>query len=192
MQAEIEQQLSFLMEIDKLKTVIRRSPLIDQSRRENSAEHSWHLALYALVLARHADAPVDVGRVIQMLLLHDVVEIDAGDTPIHMAAGQSDQEEREAAAADRLYGLLPAGQGAQLRALWEEFEAGASADARFAKALDRLQPLIHNVATGGGTWNEAAVSHAQVLERYGPAIEGGASTLWDEAKKLVSRHFGPA
>lgn len=192
MQTAIDKQLAFLMEIDRLKSVIRRSPLIDQSRRENSAEHSWHLALYALVLAQYANGPVETGRVIQMLLVHDLVEIDAGDTPIHAGAGAADQHARETAAADRLFGMLPDGQGEELHALWTEFEAGVSADARFARALDRLQPLIQNVATGGGTWNEFAVSQAQVLERYGPAIEGGACGLWEEAKKRVGHHFDAA
>jgi putative hydrolase of HD superfamily len=192
MQTDIAKQLAFLREIDKLKSVIRRSPLLDQSRRENSAEHSWHLAMYALVLAPYANAPVDLARVLQMLLLHDIVEIDAGDTPVHQAhapAGQADQARREEAAAERLYGLLPQAQARELRALWAEFEAGESADARFAKALDRLQPLIHNVATGGGTWNEFGVTQAQVPERYGPAIEGGRAELWREARELVRRHF---
>jgi putative hydrolase of HD superfamily len=190
MQPAIEKQLAFLIEIDKLKSVIRRSPLIDRSRRENSAEHSWHLAMYALVLCQYANAPVDVGRVIRMLLLHDIVEIDAGDTPVHGASGQAEQGKLEERAAERLFGMLPPGQGGEMRALWTEFEAGASNDARFAKALDRLQPLLHNVATGGGTWNEFGVNHTQVLERYGPAIEGGAGALWEEARKLVGRHFG--
>lgn len=189
MQTEIVKQLAFLKEIDQLKSVLRRSPLIDQSRRENSAEHSWHLAMYALILAPYANQPIQLGRVIQMLLLHDIVEIDAGDTPIHQAAGQSDQHEREIAAATRLFGMLPEAQGRDLHALWTEFEAGASADARFAKALDRLQPLIQNVATGGGAWNDFAVSYEQVVERYGPVIEGGAARLWDEAKDLVRDHF---
>jgi putative hydrolase of HD superfamily len=117
------------------------------------------------------------------------VEIDAGDTPIHEAAGRADQAEREAAAAVRLFGLLPEAQGRELHALWTEFEAATSADARFAKALDRLQPLIQNVATGGGTWNDFAVSYEQVVERYGPVIEGGAEKLWGEAKDLVRGHF---
>lgn len=189
MQTDIAKQLAFLQEIDQLKSVIRRSPLIDQSRRENSAEHSWHLAMYAVVLARYANAPVALERVVRMLLVHDIVEIDAGDTPVHQPAGQADQGEREEAAAMRLFGMLPEAQGRELHALWTEFEAGESADARFAKALDRLQPLIHNVATGGGTWNEFGVKHAQVLERYGPAIEGGAAALWHEAKALVQQHF---
>ncbi|MDB5802866.1 MAG: yxdL [Betaproteobacteria bacterium] len=189
MQTEIAKQLAFLKEIDQLKSVLRRSPLIDRSRRENSAEHSWHLAMYALILAPYANQPIQLGSVIQMLLLHDIVEIDAGDTPIHQAAGQSDQAEREAAAAVRLFGMLPEAQGRDLHALWTEFEAGTSADARFAKALDRLQPLIQNVATGGGTWNDFAVSYDQVVERYGPAIEGGAAKLWDEAKDLIREHF---
>jgi putative hydrolase of HD superfamily len=149
---QLEQQITFLRELDKLKQVYRQSPLMDNSRKENSAEHSWHVALAALVLAPLADEAIDVNRVIKMLLLHDIVEIDAGDTFAYDPVRRLDQEAREQVAADRLFGLLPAEQAAEFRALWDEFDARLSAEARFAHAVDRLLPVLHNYATGGGTW----------------------------------------
>lgn len=190
MRNNLDRQLSFLVEADKLKSIVRQSPLIDRSRRENSAEHSWHLALYALVLAEHANESVDVGRVVGMLLVHDLVEIDAGDCPIHSPRPHIDQESRERAAADRLFGLLPETQGANLKALWVEFEQAQSADAKFAKSLDRLQPLLQNVHAGGGTWIESAVTQPQVCDRYGPTIRRGAQALWDCAFELVRKFYG--
>jgi len=185
----LEQQLNFLREIDRLKSVQRQSPLLDQSRRENSAEHSWHLAMYALLLGDYASGPVNTERVIKMLLLHDVVEVDAGDFPIHGQAAPGAQAEAEARAAERLFGLLPAEQGAELLALWREFERAESADACFAKALDRFQPLLINVFTGGGTWTQNDVSLEQVLSRYGPVIQKGAPQLWLVCEQWVRRHF---
>ena len=185
----MDRQLSFLREIDKLKNVIRKSPLIDKSRRENSAEHSWHLAMYALILSESSNQTINIDRVIRMLLIHDIVEIDAGDHPIHESTHIENQEELEQQAAQRIFGLLPRRQGEELIELWQEFESGASNDAAFAKALDRMQPLIHNVATDGGTWAEANVTETQVKKRYGPTIEGGSSSLWSKAKKLVNCHF---
>jgi putative hydrolase of HD superfamily len=144
--------------------------------------------MYAWLLADYAAAPVDVARVVKMLLIHDIVEIDAGDNPIHgrLDAGQPEKEQR---AARRLFGLLPADQGGELVDLWREFEAARSDDARFAKALDRFQPLLVNIFTGGGTWAEGGVSHEQALERYGPAIERGAPRLWALAKGWIASHF---
>jgi putative hydrolase of HD superfamily len=144
-------QLRFLLEADRLKSVIRGSRIADGSRRENSAEHSWHIALFALVLARHAVGRVDVLRVISMLLIHDLVEIDCGDTPLFDEAAAANQAAREAVAARRLVSLLPATQAAEFLALWHEFEAAVTTDARFAKSLDRLQPILLNHAVGGGT-----------------------------------------
>ncbi|PLQ00690.1 HD domain-containing protein [Cupriavidus pauculus] len=187
--SNLERQLAFLREIDRLKSVVRMSPLIDQSRRENSAEHSWHLAMYALVLSEHAAAPVDVVRVVKMLLLHDIVEIDAGDTPFHDPSMQADQAEREQRAAERIFSLLPEAQAAEFRRLWTEFEAAESDDAKFAKSLDRFQPLLHNVATGGGTWIAPGLDEAQVVARYGPTIQLGAPALWEAAAGLVQAHF---
>jgi putative hydrolases of HD superfamily len=185
----MEKQLSFLREIDQLKNVIRKSPLIDQSRKENSAEHSWHLAMYALVLSSTSNAAINVDRVMRMLLIHDIVEIDAGDHPIHESTNGDVQENLELQAATRIFGLLPENQGEELKALWLEFEAGESNDAAFAKSLDRMQPLIHNIETGGGTWTEANVTKTQVKERYGPIIAGGSAELWNHAESLVESHF---
>ncbi len=188
----LERQLAFLKEIDRLKSVVRLSPLIDRSRRENSAEHSWHLAMYALVLAEHANGTVDVLRVVKMLLIHDIVEIDAGDVPFHMPATHVGQAEREQLAAERIFSLLPDAQASEFRELWHEFEAAESDDARFAKALDRFQPMLHNAATDGGTWVECAVTLEQVTARCRPPIEGGSPALWAAAAGMAEAHFGPA
>lgn len=185
----LEQQLNFLREIDRLKSVVRQSPLLDKSRKENSAEHSWHLAMYALLLSEYASGPVDNNRVLQMLLIHDIVEIDVGDFPIHGGTSAQLQAEQEAAAAMRLFGLLPQRQGDELLALWQEFERAESEDAKFAKALDRFQPLLINVFTGGGTWTENGVSMEQVFSRYGPVIKKGAPQLWKVCEQWVIQHF---
>ncbi|MFC7518985.1 HD family hydrolase [Herbaspirillum sp. GCM10030257] len=185
----LEKRLNFLREIDRLKSVIRQSPLLDKSRKENSAEHSWHLAMYALLLNEYACGPVDTNRVIQMLLLHDVVEIDVGDVPIHSGSSSESQAEQEARAATRLFGLLPQQQGSELLALWQEFELAETEDAKFAKALDRFQPLLINIFTGGGTWTENSVSLEQVFSRYGPTIKRGAPLLWAVCEQWVTQHF---
>lgn len=186
MQDRLTRQLAFLTEIDALKTVIRQSHIVDRSRRENSAEHSWHLAMFALILAGDG---LDAAKIITMLLIHDIVEIDAGDAPIHGVHDTVALERAEQQAAVRLFGLLPADQAARLLPLWREFEAAESPEARFAKALDRLQPLLLNTLTGGGTWTENDVSEQQVFDRYGPTIAGGSPALWDYARTLVERHF---
>jgi putative hydrolases of HD superfamily len=185
---DLLKRLEFLREIDKLKTILRQSTVIDRSRRENSAEHSWHLALFALVLADYAAGKVDVGRVVQMLLIHDIVEVDAGDVPIH---GPSDgkQAEREQQAAERLFGLLPGEKGQQYKALWEEFEAAKTDDARFAKALDRMQPVLNNIYTGGGTWVESHVSHERAVAVCRPPIQRGAPELWDLAEEWIGQLY---
>ncbi|MBN9474601.1 MAG: hydrolase [Bordetella sp. SCN 67-23] len=187
--SDLEKQLSFLKEIDRLKAVIRQSPLLDQSRRENSAEHSWHLAMYALILGEYADGAVNTHRVMQMLLLHDIVEIDVGDFPIHGGTSVEIQAEQESRAAERLFGLLPQPQAGALLALWQEFECAETDDAKFAKALDRFQPLLVNIVTGGGTWKENGVSFEQVCSRYGPVIARGAPRLWSVCERWVGQHF---
>ncbi len=168
-----KRRIDFLIEIDQLKDVDRASPILAGDRRENSAEHSWHLAMYALVLSDYSNSPVDIDRVIRMLLIHDIVEIYAGDVPIHGEVDDLAQRELEEVAAERLFGMLPSVQSASFKKLWCEFEEAQSADARFAKSLDRLQPLIQNVEAGGGTWRDHELSEQQVLERYGPQIQGG-------------------
>ncbi|MBD9526193.1 HD domain-containing protein [Paracoccus sp. PAR01] len=181
-EGDLSGQLAFLAEADRLKSVYRASTLCDASRRENSAEHSWHLALYALVMAGHAGEGVDIGRVIRMLILHDLVEIDTGDVPIHAQNGAAHhgaaQMAAEDAAADRIFGLLPPAQGAEFRALWTEFEANETPDAVFAKSLDRAQPVMQNIASGGGSWVEYNVTYEQLVERVGLRIERGAPSLW--------------
>ncbi|SDU95106.1 HD domain-containing protein [Pseudomonas mucidolens] len=185
----LEKQLNFLREIDRLKSVIRQSPLLDSSRKENSAEHSWHLAMYALILSEYANGPVNTARVIQMLMLHDIVEIDVGDFPIHGGASSEVQAELEDTAAQRLFGLLPQPQNDAFLSLWREFEDAKTDDAAFAKALDRFQPLLINVFTGGGTWKESGVLLDQVMSRYGPLIERGAPQLWAVCERWVAEHF---
>lgn len=183
------QKLTFLHEIDRLKSVIRQSPLLDRSRKENSAEHSWHLAMYALLLRDYAIELVDANRVIKMLLLHDIVEVDVGDTPLHSSASSAEQYRAEMQAASRLFGLLPEPESSELLALWQEFEDAKTEDAKFAKALDRVQPLLVNVITGGGTWNDNGVSLELVLQRYGPTIQRGSPMLWQLCEQLVQTHF---
>jgi putative hydrolase of HD superfamily len=160
-------QLAFCLEADKVKQVLRRNTLADGSRPEDDAQHMWHLALMAFVLAEHAAEPVDVLRVVTMVLVHDLVEIDAGDAYVYDPAARAAAEVKERAAADRIFGLLPADQGRELRGLWEEFEANVTADARFARALDRIQPILQNAASGGRTWREHGIDAGQVADMLG-------------------------
>ncbi|MGA6163775.1 HD domain-containing protein [Amycolatopsis magusensis] len=177
-------QLTFLAEADKLKTVLRQSPLAAAERRENDAEHSWHLALMVAVLAEHADEPIDLGHTIQLVVVHDLVEIYAGDTPLYDDDGRESQQEREEAAAEKLFGLLPDDQAAHFRALWDEFETRETPEARFAKAMDRMQPLLLNWLAKGGTWQTPGVTAATVRERK--AVIGDASAeLWSAAATLI-------
>jgi putative hydrolases of HD superfamily len=183
--SRLEQQLDFVRELDKLKRVLRQTQLMDGSRRENDAEHCWHLAMMALVLGEHAGSAVDLSRVVKMLLLHDVVEIDAGDTFLYASSdAAAAQVERESQAAERIFGLLPRDQADEFRALWEEFEARASDEAKFARALDRLQPLLHNHANGGGTWREFGITVEQVIAKKKLVAEG-APALWEFALQLI-------
>jgi putative hydrolases of HD superfamily len=182
----LDQQIRFVLEADRLKTVLRQSTITDGSRHENSAEHSWHLALMALTLAEHAPPGTDLGRVTAMLVLHDLVEIDAGDLFLYAdAAAQARQEEAERAAADRLFAILPGAQAAGLRGLWEEFEERRTAEARFARALDRLQPMLLNMQTGGGTWTAHRVALDQVLAKV-DLIEDGSASLGVYARQMIA------
>jgi len=180
----LARQVAFLAEADKLKTILRRTPIADGSRPENSAEHSWHLVLAAMTLAEYAPPGVNLRRVLELLTIHDLVEIDAGDTFAYDETGYETKAERERVAADRLFGLLPEGQGRDLRSLWEEFEAGESADARFANAVDRLQPLLLNHANDGGPWREHGISRERVVARNSP-IAGGSAALWELAHERI-------
>jgi putative hydrolase of HD superfamily len=180
-----ERQLSFLIDADRLKGVLRQTSLCDGSRRENSAEHSWHLALMAEVLAEHAESAVDVSRVIRMLVIHDLVEIDAGDTYAYDAGANVDRATREQLAANRIFGLLPPDQGRAMRALWEEFETRATVDARFAVALDRLQPLLNDHRSGGGTWRTHGITRSQVLRRMEP-VRDALPALWPTVESIIA------
>ena len=180
----IAAQLTFIVEVDRLKTVVRQSPLVAASRRENDAEHSWHLALMVILLAEHADEPVDVGHTMKLVVVHDLVEIYAGDTPLYDDVGALTQDAREQAAADRLFGMLPADQANELRALWDEFEARETPEARFAKAMDRLEPLLLNWMAGGGTWRTPGITADDVRARK--AHIGAASVhLGATAKAII-------
>ena len=193
MTARLDAQFAFLNEADRLKSVLRATTLCDGSRRENSGEHSWHLALYAMVLADQAAPGVDINRVIKMLLVHDLVEIDVGDVPIHSANGaahaSAETVAAESRAATRIFGLLPPDQRDHLRALWDEFEAALSPDAIFAKSLDRVQPVMANLQSGGGTWIEYNVTAEQLESRVGVKIAKGAPGVWDWVKGKAAAYF---
>jgi putative hydrolase of HD superfamily len=194
--SRLEQQLAFLVELDKAKSIFRRSYVTDGSRHENDAEHMWHLALFVLVLSEHAIEPIDVTKVLKMVLVHDVVEIDAGDVFVYDEAARAGKAVAEEAAADRLYGLLPPDQGAELRALWEEFEAKATPEARFAAAVDRLQPLLLNVATEGRAWHEHGITADRVFG-LNAQIGKGSPVLWEHVQAILygavaDGHLAPA
>lgn len=184
MDSRLAQQIQFIIEIDKLKGILRQTRLTDNSRRENSAEHSWHLAMMAIALAEYAPPNVDLVRAIKMLLIHDLVEIDAGDTFCYDLQGNQDKAAKEEKAATRLFGMLPAEQGRELRDIWEEFEASQTATARFAAALDRIQPLLHNQQNQGGTWLTYGITKNQVMQRMAP-VKDGAPALWPLVEQII-------
>lgn len=181
---KIRKQLQFLLETDRMKNIERRNLIADGSRRENDAEHSWHLALFALVLAEYAPPQTDVNRAIRMAVVHDLVEVYAGDTFCYDKAAAADKKEREEAAARRLFGALPSGQGSELEALWREFDEESTPAARYAAACDRLQPFLLNYKTKGHTWNLTEVHAADVYERLRPVREG-MPALWDVVEFVV-------
>ena len=181
----LRRQIEFLVEIDRLKGVSRRTCRIDESRRENAAEHSWHLAVTAILLLEYAAEPsLDLLRVVKMLLVHDLVEIDAGDTFVYDEAGNSDKADREQKAAERIFGLLPPDQADAFRSLWDEFEARATPESRFACALDRLQPILHNYRTRGTVWREHGVTPEQVIA-HNQHMADGSPQLWQYARQLI-------
>jgi len=180
----LQQQIQFILEIDQLKQVFRQTLIADGSRRENDAEHSWHLSVMAALLVEYGPAGVDLSRVIKMLLIHDVVEIDAGDTYCYDATAALTQKAREIAAADRIFALLPADQAGEFRGIWEEFEERATPEARFAAALDRLQPVLLNYHTQGRSWREHNISRSQVIERNSH-IGAGAPRLWEYVVRII-------
>lgn len=181
----LSEQLRFLIEADRLKRVVRGNRIADGSRHENTAEHSWHLTLFAMILSEWAVEPVDVFRVVQMLILHDLVEIECGDTPLHDTKGAEAQQEREMLAAEKLFGMLPPDQKTLIRDLWMEFEAAETNDARFAKAIDRLQPILLNHLVGGGTWLDYDVDERRERELT-MHIADGSPALWAAAEQVFA------
>lgn len=182
----LERQIGFAVEIGKVKQVLRRTITVHSDRNENDAEHSWHMAAMAAVLSEHAGEGLDILRVIKMAVVHDLVEIDAGDVYCYSAYDPEEKLKRETMAAERIFGMLPDDQAEELLALWREFEEGASPEAKFAVALDRLQPLLLNYHTGGRVWREHGVSKKQVLERSAPIGEASPD-LWEYARRLIER-----
>jgi len=180
----LSKQISFIQEIDKIKYIQRKTKLFNSDRCENDAEHSWHLAIMTMVLAEHSDTPIDVLKVLKMVLIHDIVEIDAGDTFIYDTLKSHSNTDNERKAAIRIFGLLPKEQGDELIAIWEEFETGATNEAKFAKSMDRLEPLLQNASNNGGTWKEFDVDYHQVYEKK-KVIKEGSTTLWNYAENLL-------
>jgi len=181
----LARQIEFIVEVDKLKEIFRQTILTQSRRAENDAEHSWHLCLCVIVLAEHANSPtLDVLRVLKMVILHDLVEIDAGDTFAYDAAGMAGQHEREARAAARIFGLLPEDQAAEFRTLWDEFEAKQTAEAKFAAAVDRLQPMLLNARTQGHAWREHGVTFPKVMARN-QQIGEGSTALWNYTTAMI-------
>ena len=184
----LEQQLQFILEIDKVKKIIRQTPLSDASRKENDAEHSWHIALMAYLLQEYVEEPVEVSKVMLMVLIHDLVEIDAGDTYAYDEEGAKTKDERERKAADRIFGLLPEDQGVYLKALWEEFEAYETAEAKYAHMLDNFQPLLLNDAAGGISWTEHQVKKSQIYKRN-EKVEETSVTIWKCMQNKIDKHI---
>lgn len=184
----LEQQIAFILEIDKVKQIMRQTPLTDGNRKENDAEHSWHIALMALLLKEYAEDEVDVAKVMTMVLVHDLVEIDAGDTYAYDEAAAESKKEREQKAADRIFGILPADQGNYLRSLWDEFEAYETADAKYAHLLDNFQPMLLNDASGGISWKEHDVKKSQIYKRNAH-IEETSKTIWEHMKQMVDKNI---
>ncbi len=181
----LSQQIQFILEIDKLKHILRQTLLTDSSRRENTAEHSWHIAIMAMILGEYAPTGTDICRAIKMLLIHDLVEIDAGDTFCYDAQGNVSKSEREIKAANRIFGLLPNDLESEIKQLWEEFEQQNTPTAKFATALDRMQPFLHNGETQGGTWKIHGITSNQVMKRMAPIAEG-TPELWEYIQESIN------
>lgn len=177
-------QIDFIKEIDKLKYIQRKTKLFNSDRNENDAEHSWHLALMAIVLLEHSNQTVDLLKVVKMLLIHDIVEIDAGDTFIYDTQKNHSNTDEERLAANRIFGLLPTEQAEELIAIWEEFEAGQTSEAKFARSMDRLEPLLQNTSNNGGTWKEFGVNFEKVHQKKS-VIKEGSTAIWDFAEQLI-------
>lgn len=183
---QLQKQIDFIHEIDKVKYIQRKTRLFNSDRTENDAEHSWHLALMAIVLSEHSDQKIDLLKVIKMLLIHDLVEIDAGDVFLYDTLVNHTNTEAELAAARRIFGLLPSEQANELISVWEEFEAGETAESKFARAMDRMEPLLQNRSNSGGTWKEFNVQYDKVVEKKS-VIKHGSQVLWSYAEKLIDQ-----
>lgn len=178
-------QVAFIKEIDKLKYIVRKTRLFHSDRHENDAEHSWHLAMMTIVLAEHSDKPIDMLKVLKMVLIHDIVEIDAGDTFIYDATKSHTNTDEELMAAKRIFGLLPTEQAEEFIAIWKEFEDGISNEAKFARSMDRFEPLLQNTSNDGGTWKEFDVPYQKVYDKK-KAIKEGSSAIWEYAEQLLN------
>ena len=183
--ADLLNQIAFIKEIDKVKYIQRKTKLFNSDRNENDAEHSWHLALMAIVLAEHSDEPIDILKVVKMVLIHDIVEIHSGDVFIYDTVKNHCNSDAERMAADRIFGLLPKKQAEEMIGIWEEFEAGETNEAKFAKSMDRLEPLLQNTSNDGGTWKEFGVNYKKVYEKKS-VIKEGSKTLWNYAEGLIN------
>jgi putative hydrolase of HD superfamily len=183
----LEQQMAFILEMDQEKEILRQTFLADGSRREGDAEHAWHLALMCLLLHEYANEPIDVLHTMSMVLIHDLIEIDAGDTYAYDEKGNETKRERELAAAERIFRILPEDQGVFLRGLWDEFEAGETPEARFANALDKVQPVLLNDASGGKAWVSHGVGRDQILARNAHTPEG-SQVLWEYAREIIDKN----
>lgn len=184
----LKKQMEFIVEVDKVKNVIRQTYLADGNRKENDAEHSWHLALMAVLLKEYSNEEVDLAKVVPMVLIHDLVEIDAGDTYAYDEAGAATKRERETKAADRIFGMLPQDQCSWFRELWEEFEAYETPEAKFAHVLDNCQPLLLNDASNGKSWAEHGVRKSQIYKRNDHTSEGSVE-IWEYMKELIDKHI---
>lgn len=182
---DLLKQVAFIKEIDKLKYIQRKTKLFNSDRHENDAEHSWHLAMMTIILAEHSDEPIDVLKVVKMVLIHDIVEIDAGDTFIYDTTKNHTNTYEELLAANRIFGLLPAGQAQEFISIWKEFEDGETPEARFAKSMDRFEPLLQNTSNNGGTWTEFNVPYQKVYDKK-KAIRDGSTSIWSYAENLIN------
>lgn len=186
--SRLEQQLAFIKEIDQVKNIFRQNYLADGKRKENDAEHSWHIALMAVLLREYAEEDVDVMKVMIMVLIHDLVEIDAGDTYAYDTEGAATKREREVKAADRIFSILPSDQGAYFRELWDEFEEYQTADAKYAHLLDNFQPFFLNDASGGKSWREHEVKKSQIYKRN-EKMEETSNRIWEYMKSAIDENI---
>ncbi|MFT3679048.1 MAG: HD domain-containing protein [Ferruginibacter sp.] len=184
-QDDLLRQIAFIKEIDKLKYIQRKTRLFNSDRHENDAEHSWHLAMMTIVLAKHSDKPIDVLKVVKMVLIHDIVEIDAGDTFLYDTVKSHTNSDQELIAAKRIFGLLPQEQAEEFIAIWQEFEDSVTDEAKFARSMDRLEPLLQNTSNNGGTWKEFNVPYQKVYDKK-KAIKDGSASIWAYAEKLIN------